>query len=133
MFKNHTNLLLSLPLIFSPLVALASDCSEKVGCDKKACEIQYKMDIAKTNGHTEKLNGLSDALEQVNTYCSNDDLKDELSDKIEDSQEEILEYRSDLSEAVAYQEEDKIVKYETKIEEEQRKIEQFEKELSLLP
>ncbi|MEZ9298622.1 DUF1090 domain-containing protein [Vibrio splendidus] len=133
MFKNHTNLLLSLPLFFLPLAALASDCSEKVGCDKKACEIQHKMEIAKNNGHTEKLDGLSDALEQVNAYCSNDDLKDELSEKIEDSQDEILEYRSDLSEAVTYQEEDKIVKYKTKIEEEQRKIEHFEKELSLLP
>jgi len=66
MFKKHTYLLLSLPLFFSPLVALASDCSEKVGCDKKACEIQNKMEIAKINGHTEKLDGLSYALEQVN-------------------------------------------------------------------
>ncbi len=133
MFKTHIYLLLSLPLFFSPLVALASDCSEKVGCDKKACEIQNKMEVAKVNGHIEKLDGLSDALEQVNTYCSNDDLKDELSGKIEDSQDEIMEYRSDLSEAVTYQDEDKIDKYKAKIGEEQRKIEQFEKELSLLP
>jgi len=44
-----------------------------------------------------------------------------------------MEYRSDLSEAITYQEEDKIDKYKTKIEKEQRKIEKFEKELSLLP
>ncbi len=51
MLKKYTNLLLSLPLFFTPLIALASDCSDKVGCDRKACEIQNKMEIAKINGH----------------------------------------------------------------------------------
>lgn len=131
MLSNYIKTFSSL-LLLLPLTALASDCAEKIGCDKKACEIQNKITIAKANEHTHKLIGLNEALEQVNTYCTNDDLRDELQEKIEDSQEEIIEYRTELDEAVTYKEEDKIIKYQTKIEEEEREIKEFEKALSQL-
>ncbi|NOH97646.1 DUF1090 domain-containing protein [Vibrio sp. 99-70-13A1] len=131
MFRNYIKILLSVPLIL-PLSALASDCSEKIGCEKKACIIETKMDIAKLKGHDDKLAGLSNALEHVYEYCTNDDLKDELLEKLQDTESEISEYRIELDEALDYKEDDKVLKYRRKIEEELLEVERLEKELSLL-
>ncbi|MDN3696158.1 MULTISPECIES: DUF1090 domain-containing protein [Vibrio] len=131
MLRNNIKLLLSI-FFFLPISAFASDCSEKIGCDKKACIIQAKMDIAKLNGHDNKLAGLKNALDHVNDYCTNDDLKDELLEKLQDSESDLREYRSELEEAHSYEEEDKILKYQRKIEEEQREIKVIERELSFL-
>lgn len=131
-FRNHIKALLSISILLSPLTALAADCSQKVACDRKACEIQNKMDIAKANGQQRKLDGLNDALQQVNTYCTNDGLREELLDKIEASQSEIVEYRAELDEAIIEQEQDKVLKYQRKIDEEQLEISKYEKALSLL-
>ena len=132
MLRNHTKVLLSISIFLSPLTVLAADCSQKVGCDRKACEIQNKIDVAKANGQDRKLDGLNDALQQVNTYCTNDSLRDELLDKIEASQGEIVEYRAELDEATVEQEEDKVAKYQRKIDKELLKINKYEKALSLL-
>ncbi len=34
-----------------------------------------KIEITKANGYDNKLEGLTDALDQVNTYCTNEELK----------------------------------------------------------
>ncbi|MDO6764668.1 DUF1090 domain-containing protein [Agarivorans sp. 1_MG-2023] len=133
MFNPDIKILLFIPLLLLPLTVSASDCSEQIGCKRKACEIQSKITIAKANGHSDKLDGLNDALAQVSTHCTNDGLRDELLEKIEESQSDVDEYRSELDEAYTYNEEDKILKYQRKIEEEQHKINQNEKALSLLP
>ncbi|GEM79542.1 hypothetical protein VSU01S_17870 [Vibrio superstes NBRC 103154] len=90
------------------------------------------METAKLNGHSEKLAGLNSALNQVSDYCTNEDLKNELLEKLEESKIEIDEYQSELNEAMTYQEEDKVHKYQRKIEEEQLEIDMIERELSLL-
>ena len=132
MFKNPIKTLLSISILLSPLTVLAADCSQKVGCDRKACEIQNKMEIAKANGQQRKLDGLNDALMQVNTYCTNDGLRNELLDKITASQNEIVEYRSELDKAIIDQEQDKVLKYQRKKDEEQLEIDNYQKALSLL-
>lgn len=130
MSKHSIKILL--PLFLFPLSALASDCSQKIGCERKACEIEMKIDIAKANGYDNKLEGLTDALDQVNTYCTNEELKSELMDDIEDAQEEIVEYKEELQEAQDFNEDDKVAKYQGKIDEEKQKIEQYKQDLSQL-
>lgn len=129
--SKHTIKVL-LPLLLLPLSAFASDCSKKIGCEKKACEIEMKIEIAKANGYDNKLEGLTDALEQVNTYCTNEELKSELIDDIEDAQEEIVEYKEELQEAQDFNEDDKVAKYKRKISEEKAKVEEYKQELSTL-
>ncbi|MEZ8695920.1 DUF1090 domain-containing protein [Vibrio lentus] len=129
--SKHTIKVL-LPLLLLPLSAFASDCSKKIGCEKKACEIEMKIEIAKANGYDNKLEGLTDALDQVNTYCTNEELKSELIDDIEDAQEEIVEYKEELQEAQDFNEDDKVAKYQRKISEEKTKVEEYKQELSTL-
>ncbi|MFA0145010.1 DUF1090 domain-containing protein [Vibrio lentus] len=129
--SKHTIKVL-LPLLLLPLSAFASDCSKKIGCEKKACEIEMKIEIAKANGYNNKLEGLTDALDQVNTYCTNEELKSELIDDIEDAQEEIVEYKEELQEAQDFNEDDKVAKYQRKISEEKAKVEEYKQELSTL-
>ncbi|PMG45008.1 hypothetical protein BCU90_21035 [Vibrio lentus] len=129
--SKHTIKVL-LPLLLLPLSAFASDCSKKIGCEKKACEIEMKIEIAKANGYDNKLEGLTDALDQVNTYCTNEELKSELIDDIEDAQEEIVEYKEELQEAQDFNEDDKVAKYQRKISEEKAKVEEYKQELSTL-
>ncbi|MFS1946080.1 DUF1090 domain-containing protein [Vibrio lentus] len=129
--SKHTIKVL-LPLLLLPLSAFASDCSKKIGCEKKACEIEMKIEIAKANGYNNKLEGLTDALDQVNTYCTNAELKSELIDDIEDAQEEIVEYKEELQEAQDFNEDDKVAKYQRKISEEKAKVEEYKQELSTL-
>ena len=129
--SKHTIKVL-LPLLLLPLSAFASDCSQKIGCEKKACEIEMKIEIAKANGYDNKLEGLTDALDQVNTYCTNEELKSELIDDIEDAQEEIVEYKEELQEAQDFNEDDKVAKYQRKISEEKAKVQEYKQELSTL-
>ncbi|MFS1906348.1 DUF1090 domain-containing protein [Vibrio lentus] len=129
--SKHTIKVL-LPLLLLPLSAFASDCQKKIGCEKKACEIEMKIEIAKANGYDNKLEGLTDALDQVNTYCTNEELKSELIDDIEDAQEEIVEYKEELQEAQDFNEDDKVAKYQRKISEEKAKVEEYKQELSTL-
>ena len=129
--SKHTIKVL-LPLLLLPLSAFASDCPKKIGCEKKACEIEMKIEIAKANGYDNKLEGLTDALDQVNTYCTNEELKSELIGDIEDAQEEIVEYKEELQEAQDFNEDDKVAKYQRKISEEKAKVEEYKQELSTL-
>ncbi|MDO6496769.1 DUF1090 domain-containing protein [Photobacterium sanguinicancri] len=132
MFRNSIKMLLPLSFLLLPLTVSASNCSGKIGCERKACEIERKMVIAKENGHHGMFDGLSDALARVNDYCTNNDLKEELLAEIDESQSEIIDYRSELNEATTDKEEDKILKYQRKIEEEKINIKKLEEELSLL-
>ena len=91
-----------------------------------------KIEIAKANGYDNKLEGLTDALDQVNTYCTNEELKSELIDDIEDAQEEIVEYKEELQELQDFNEDDKVAKYQRKISEEKAKVEEYKQELSTL-
>ncbi|MGR6834142.1 DUF1090 domain-containing protein [Aliivibrio wodanis] len=106
-----------------------TDCSTKVGCDQKRCEIEKQISFAKENGNEHKLKGLNIALEEVHTYCTNENIKDDLKEEIEELNEEIAEDHSDLIEAKQDQKADKVDKYQRKIKEKEQEIEKLKKEL----
>jgi peptidoglycan hydrolase CwlO-like protein len=109
--------------------ASLTDCSANVGCDQKSCEIEKQISFAKENGNEHQLKGLNIALEEVNTYCTDENIKDDLKEEIEELNEEIAEDHSDLIEAKQDQKADKVDKYQRKIKEKEQEIEKLKKEL----
>lgn len=109
--------------------ALASDCSEVKACDKKICEINNQLSLAKADNNQYKVDGLNKALKYTTEYCTVDGLRDDLQDKIENAMEDIEEYESDLSEAKSVYKMDKVKKYQRKIKEKNEQISRLNLEL----
>lgn len=107
----------------------ASDCKSEVGCEAKTCEIKQKIKIAKNEGNTKALDGLENALEETEKYCTPEDIREELEEKIEDTKNDIKDYQSDILEAQASQKFKKAKDYEKKLNQEKRKLEKLEEEL----
>ncbi|RKZ98608.1 MAG: DUF1090 domain-containing protein [Gammaproteobacteria bacterium] len=114
-----------------PAIA-SSDCVSLKGCEKKFCEIERQLKIAQEKGNKRKANGLKRSLENAKEHCTDKGLKEDLVEEIEEANNEIIEYESDLKEAKKYGKKDKIRKYQEKIEEEKNKINRLEDELSNL-
>lgn len=108
------------------------ECGEYKGCERKFCEIEKQITIAKSKGNSEKVKGLKIALEESKSNCSVKSLKDELNSKISEVENEILEYESDLKEAKNDEKPKKIRKYNDKIAEEKIKLKSLKAELKAL-
>lgn len=122
----------SLLLLASSYSFASSDCENLKGCEKKSCEIQRQLTISNEAGNERKADGLTTALKENNENCTNKVLKDDLAEEIEESREDIAEYKTDLQEAEKDGKTEKIRKYQAKIAEEETKIMHLEKELSEL-
>ncbi len=138
MTKQVTALFLSVASIsvlcvsISNPVFASSDCVNLKGCEKKFCEIERQLKIARENGNKGKVNGLTKSLENAKEHCTDKGLKKDLVEEIEEANNEIVEYKSDLKEAKEYGKKDKVREYQEKIEEENNKIKHLEDELSNL-
>jgi len=119
-------------VLLSALVIASSDCVNLKGCEKKFCEIERQLEVAQEKGNKRKANGLRRALENTKENCTDKGLKEDLIKEIEEVNEEIAEYESDLKEAKEYGKTDKVRKYQEKIEEEKSKINHLKDELSNL-
>lgn len=114
-----------------PAIA-SSDCKNLKGCERKLCEIERQLSIAQEKGNKHKIDGLRKSLENAKEHCTDNGLRDDLIQKIEETQNDITDYESDLKEAEEYGKKDKVRKYQAKIEEEKIKIKRLEDELSNL-
>lgn len=110
----------------------ASDCRDLKACDKKFCEINDQLSMAKADNNKFKVDGLNKALRYAKENCSIDGLRDDIQDKIDDAMEDTQEYKSDLNEAESEHKIDKVQKYQRKIEEERKKISMLKIELAEL-
>lgn len=115
----------------APVIA-SSDCGNLKGCEKKLCEIKRQLKIAQEKDNKRKENGLRKSLENAREHCTDEGLKDDLLEKIEEANNEIVDYESELKEAQEYGKTDKVFKYQEKIEEEKNKIKRLKDELSNL-
>lgn len=130
---KRKNIFAGLLFIFASVPAIASsDCSNLKGCEKKSCEIAVQLKIATEKGNERKIDGLSRALDRVNKYCTDEGLREELVEKIEEAQEDLTEYESDLKDADEYGKTEKVHKYQEKINRKQKKIKRLEDELTNL-
>ena len=138
MTKQVTALFLtvaSISVLFASIsvpVFASSDCFNLKGCEKKFCEIERQLKIAQEKGNKGKVNGLTKSLENAKEHCTDKGLKEDLVGEIEEANNEIVEYESDLKEAKKYGKKDKARKYQEKIEEEKNKIKHLEDGLSNL-
>ncbi|PKH06729.1 DUF1090 domain-containing protein [Moritella sp. Urea-trap-13] len=110
--------------------AFAADCSALKACDKKVCEINKQLSMAKSDNNQHKVDGLNKALKYTTEYCTVGGLRDDIQDKIDDAMEDIEDYKSDLSEAESENKMNKVQKYERKIKQENDKISMLKLELA---
>lgn len=123
---------ISLLLAGSTAVIAKDDCSNLTGCEKKACEVNRELLTAKQQGHAYKIAGLKKALNNINSYCTNDGLKAELQQKIDDANLEIEEYKTDLNKAKQQGKQAKVAKYQQKLNDETKQLQQLIDELNSL-
>lgn len=128
-----TSALTGLLFTFAAMPALASmECEGLKGCDRKFCEIQHQLNIAQGKGNDRKAAGLAKALAEANLHCTDEGLRKDLVEDIEDAKEDLAEYEADLQDAEEDGDMDDVRKYQKKIEEEKAEIKHLENELSNL-
>lgn len=123
---------ISFLLAGSTVVLAKDDCADLTGCAKKACEVSLELLASKRQGNSHKVAGLNKALNNINAYCTNDGLKAELQQKIDDTNSEIEEYKIDLKKAKRQGKHDKVEKYQQKLNDETKQLKQLIDELNSL-
>lgn len=128
-FTRPASALAGLVLILAATMALASsNCGGVTGCDRKFCEIENKLTIAEQHGNDHQVAGLKKALQEAKRHCTDEGLREELIDDLQDAREDLAEHEADLAETEA----DDRRQYRQEIEEEKADIQQLENELSRL-
>ncbi|OEE38721.1 hypothetical protein A1QS_15545 [Vibrio ordalii FS-238] len=108
------------------------NCSGFSGCERKYCEIEQQIENAQLANNQKKIEGLKVALAEAKSNCSDTKLKQDLADEIKETKDKIAEYNLDLQEAKGSGKDNKVRKYQNKIQEEERKLESLLQELSEL-
>ncbi|OEE36153.1 hypothetical protein A1QW_17945 [Vibrio anguillarum] len=108
------------------------NCSGFSGCERKYCEIEQQIESAQLANNQKKIEGLKVALAEAKSNCSDIKLKQDLADEIKETKDKIAEYNLDLQEAKGSGKDNKVRKYQNKIQEEERKLESLLQELSEL-
>lgn len=132
-FIRSASALSGLALMLAAIPALASSSCEGVsGCDRKFCEIEHKLSIAKQHGNDHQVAGLEKALKEAKRHCTDEGLREDLINDLRDAKEDLAEYEADLAQAEADGDADDRRKYRQEIEEEKADIQRLENELSRL-
>lgn len=112
--------------------ASSLECENYAGCERKFCEIQKQITIAKENDNERRLNGLNIAFKEAKSNCSDESIVADLLLQIDETEEDILAYEQDLKEAEYNNKKDKVLKYNNKITEEKLELQQLKNKLSTL-
>jgi hypothetical protein len=124
-----SNLLLTVTAM--PVYA-APDCQDLSGCENKLCQIEGEIHEAKKYDNQHKVAGLNRALQEVSNHCTDEGLKQQYTEEIDDLNEDIAEYQVDLSRAIEDNDREKTAKYQQKIAKKQAKIMALEKKRSAI-
>ncbi len=92
---------------------------------EKACEVNHQLLTAKRQGNSHQVAGLNKTLNNTNEYCTQDGLKAELQQKIDDTNSEIEEYKTGLKKAKRQGKHDKVKKYQQKLNDETKQLKQL--------
>lgn len=92
-----------------------ADQFDGLTCAGKKEAIQTQLDYAQKANNTYRAQGLQKALDDVNTYCTNESLEEKYKDKVEDKLENLQDKQEDLQEAQLKGDPQKIAKRESKV------------------
>lgn len=119
-------------LALGALLVSTSALSAQNGCDIKKSKIQEQLSYAKAHGNTHRVQGLERALQNVNTYCTPNSLRDDARDEVSDRTKEVAERKADLQKAVDKGDISKIAKRERKLAEAEAELKEAQAELDAL-
>ena len=123
----------TLGLLLAGTVLYASgDYENAKGCTKKINHLEQELLDAKKMHNMNRINGLEISLSKVKTYCTDEGLKQKLEAKIESRKENLKEHTQDYNKAVADGRVDKIEKYKTKMEKDNKNIKELNRQLKEL-
>lgn len=127
------------PLCLAALVAVApavaqtqASCSALKGCEQKFCEMEIQLNMAKQTGDNNQISGLQMALDNARTSCSDTRLRDALTAKLAEANQDLVRYQADLQQAEQQGKKDKVMKYKKKLEETTSEINRLNDQLSQL-
>ncbi|ELA8730945.1 DUF1090 domain-containing protein [Morganella morganii] len=119
-------------LAMGALLVSTSALSAQNGCDIKKSKIQEQLSYAKAHGNTHRVQGLERALQNVNTYCTPNSLRDDARDEVSDRTKEVAERKADLQKAIDKGDISKITKRERKLAEAEAELKEAQAELDAL-
>ncbi|MEM8205948.1 DUF1090 domain-containing protein [Morganella morganii] len=119
-------------LALGALLISTSALSAQNGCDIKKSKIQEQLSYAKAHGNTHRVQGLERALQNVNTYCTPNSLRDDARDEVSDRTKEVAERKADLQKAIDKGDISKIAKRERKLAEAEAELKEAQAELDAL-
>lgn len=119
-------------LALGALLVSTSALSAQNGCDIKKSKIQEQLSYAKAHGNTHQVQGLERALQNVNTYCTPNSLRDDAHDEVSDRTKEVAERKADLQKAIDKGDISKIAKRERKLAEAEAELKEAQAELDSL-
>ncbi|MBT0518921.1 DUF1090 domain-containing protein [Morganella morganii] len=119
-------------LALGTLLVSTSALSAQNGCDIKKSKIQEQLSYAKAHGNTHRVQGLERALQNVNTYCTPNSLRDDARDEVSDRTKEVAERKADLQKAIDKGDISKIAKRERKLAEAEAELKEAQAELDAL-
>ena len=119
-------------LALGALLVSTSALSAQNGCDIKKSKIQEQLSYAKAHGNTHRVQGLERALQNVNTYCTPNSLRDDARDEVSDRTKEVAERKADLQKAIDKGDISKIAKRERKLAEAEEELKEAQAELDSL-
>lgn len=119
-----------LVLLLAVHVAASPVCSHLKGCERKFCDIEQVLMVAKAEGNNNKTKGLSRSLENAKANCSDAAMRETLLKDIEDVRSDITDYESDIVAAEADGKFEKIAKYQRKIAVKKTELKLLEQELT---
>ena len=95
--KLSTKLTVALSAMLTTTLLLSTTSVENPRCEKKIDNIQEQIQRAKKTDNSQRINGLEISLSKVKAYCTDEDLIQDIKDKISDVTEKWNEYSSDFS------------------------------------
>lgn len=116
-------------LAFTASSYAAADQFDGLTCAGKQIAIQTQLDFAKKANNTYRAEGLQKALDDVNTYCTNEGLEDKYSDKVDDKLEDLLDKQAELQEAQLKGDAKKIAKLENKVQKAEYELKEAQEQL----
>lgn len=102
------------------------DCSALRSCAAKFCHIENDIAAAQANGNTRREAGLRRALSEARDSCTDESLRKDRLQAIDERKEEVQEREEDLAEARSEGKQDKIAKAQRKLEEAQADLQDAE-------